>query len=277
MPALETIEQGQVLSNDDLRRIFRVSPQGGMRRSLETNALVIVSNHVESIYDDRWIGEEFHYTGMGQRGDQTVENAQNRTLAESDSNGVEVHLFEVDQPQKYVYQGRVMLAGDLYFENQPDVDGLDRKVVVFPLKLADAAMPVSMPLEEFRSSAQTRERKARRLSQEELLEKASRTRATPGERTVTSVQYERDPYVSQLTKLRANGRCDLCEQPAPFLDKNSNPYLETHHIEWLSKGGKDTLDNTVALCPNCHRKMHALDLAEDRDKLATKLGGLNND
>ena len=276
MPALDPITQGQVLTNEDLRRIFKVSPQGGMRRSLETNTLVIVSNHVESIYDDRWIGEEFHYTGMGQRGDQTVANAQNKTLAESDSNGVEVHLFEVDQPMQYVYQGRVQLAGEPYFETQPDADGLDRKVVVFPLKLADAAMPVSMPLEEFRSSAQTRERKARRLSQEELLEKASRTRATPGERTVTSVQYERDPYVSQLTKLRANGKCDLCEELAPFIDKNGSPYLETHHIDWLSKGGKDTLDNTVALCPNCHRKMHTLDLDEDRDKLTEKLSGLND-
>ncbi|WP_296863638.1 HNH endonuclease [Thermosyntropha sp.] len=28
------------------------------------------------------------------------------------------------------------------------------------------------------------------------------------------------------------------------------------HIEWLSRGGTDTIDNTVALCPNCHRKMH---------------------
>ena len=85
------------------------------------------------------------------------------------------------------------------------------------------------------------------------------------------MQYERDPYVSQLTKLRANGKCDLCEEPAPFIDKNGNPYLETHHIDWLSKGGKDTLDNTVALCPNCHRKMHALDLEEDRERLLKKL------
>lgn len=271
MPALEVLQPGQVLSNDDLRRVFLVSPQGGMRRSLETNSLVIVSNHVESIYDDRWIGDEFHYTGMGQRGDQSIEVAQNRTLAESDTNGVEVHLFEVDQPLKYVYQGRVQLAGEPYLESQPDVDGIDRKVVVFPLKLMGADRPVSMLISDFLASEKIRERKAQRLTREELLRKASRTRVTPGERTVKSVQYERDPYVSQLTKLRADGRCDLCENPAPFRDKNSNPYLETHHIEWLSKGGKDTLDNTVALCPNCHRKMHTLDSEEDRRRLRQKV------
>ena len=51
--------------------------------------------------------------------------------------------------------------------------------------------------------------------------------------------------------------------PAPFKDKNGNPYLENHHVEWLSKGGEDTIDNAVALCPNCHKKMHILDDEED--------------
>jgi 5-methylcytosine-specific restriction protein A len=40
--------------------------------------------------------------------------------------------------------------------------------------------------------------------------------------------------------------------------------LEVHHIQWLSNDGDDTIDNIVALCPNCHRKMHILDLEKDR-------------
>jgi 5-methylcytosine-specific restriction protein A len=43
--------------------------------------------------------------------------------------------------------------------------------------------------------------------------------------------------------------------------------LETHHIKWLSKDGEDCIENTVALCPNCHRKMHILDLGDDRKQL----------
>ncbi|WP_429628901.1 HNH endonuclease [Tunturiibacter psychrotolerans] len=42
------------------------------------------------------------------------------------------------------------------------------------------------------------------------------------------------------------------------------PYLECHHIVWLARGGDDTIENTVAMCPNCHRRMHVLD---DRRKL----------
>ena len=45
---------GVDIDNSRLCEIFRCSPQGGMRRSKQTNTLVIVSNHVESIYEDRW-------------------------------------------------------------------------------------------------------------------------------------------------------------------------------------------------------------------------------
>lgn len=69
-------------------------------------------------------------------------------------------------------------------------------------------------------------------------------------------QYERSKSVSEHTKQRANGYCELCRKRAPFLDKNGEPYLEIHHIKWLSDGGADSIQNTVALCPNCHRKMH---------------------
>ncbi|MFM5358466.1 HNH endonuclease [Aeromonas veronii] len=38
--------------------------------------------------------------------------------------------------------------------------------------------------------------------------------------------------------------------------KDGTPYLEVHHKEKLADGGEDTLENTIALCPNCHRKFH---------------------
>jgi 5-methylcytosine-specific restriction protein A len=41
-----------------------------MRRSHETNSIILVSNHVKSIYDDKWKGDILHYTGMGSKGDQ---------------------------------------------------------------------------------------------------------------------------------------------------------------------------------------------------------------
>jgi 5-methylcytosine-specific restriction protein A len=52
-------------------------------------------------------------------------------------------------------------------------------------------------------------------------------------------------------------------QAAPFNNAKGEPHLETHHIVWLAKGGMDTIENTVALCPNCHRKMHIVNDSKD--------------
>ena len=102
------------------------------------------------------------------------------------------------------------------------------------------------------------------LDEKMPLRDLERTAAQRGKRQVeqkevTTKQYSRDPYISELAKRLANGKCELCGQPAPFNDGNGRPYLETHHVVWLSKGGSDSVDNTVALCPNCHRKMHIVD------------------
>ena len=76
-------------------------------------------------------------------------------------------------------------------------------------------------------------------------------------------EYRRDSVVTAYAKRRANGICQLCRKPAPFNTPNGDPYLEVHHIDWLMNGGADSVENTVALCPNCHRKMHSLNLPED--------------
>ena len=83
----------------------------------------------------------------------------------------------------------------------------------------------------------------------------------------TTKTYSRSPYISQYAKRMAAGVCQLCGNPAPFKRNDGEHYLETHHIVWLSKGGEDSIENTVALCPNCHRKMHVLNSKEDINKL----------
>ena len=117
------------------------------------------------------------------------------------------------------------------------------------------------------------------LAEEMPLRDLKRTAAQRGKRQVeqkevTTKQYSRDPYISELAKRLANGKCELCGQPAPFKDGNGRPYLETHHVVWLSKGGSDSVDNTVALCPNCHRKMHIVDDSTDVSRL--KIVAQNN-
>jgi len=70
---------------------------------------------------------------------------------------------------------------------------------------------------------------------------------------------------------RADGKCDLCRNEAPFNKKDGTPYLEAHHVEWLARGGSDVIENVVALCPNCHRRIHVLDQKEDTVALKRRL------
>lgn len=73
---------------------------------------------------------------------------------------------------------------------------------------------------------------------------------------VNVVVFNRSEKVKDITLKRAEGICELCGNEAPFITDEGKPYLEVHHIVPLSEGGKDTLFNTIALCPNCHRKLH---------------------
>lgn len=126
---------GEVITNDRLIDIFKCGNMGGMRRSKKTNTLVIISDHTKGLYEDKWVGDVLYYTGMGKNGDQSLTFAQNRTLAESNENGVDVHLFEVFKEKEYVYMGQVKLVGKPYQEVQKGEDGIPRKVWIFPLKV----------------------------------------------------------------------------------------------------------------------------------------------
>ncbi len=87
-------------------------------------------------------------------------------------------------------------------------------------------------------------------------------------KTLTEVERtERSGLVVAIVKERAAGVCQLCNKPAPFYNKKGEPYLECHHIVWLADGGPDEVSNAVALCPNCHRKMHSLNEPTDVDYL----------
>lgn len=69
--------------------------------------------------------------------------------------------------------------------------------------------------------------------------------------------YKRNPDVVAAVLERSEGYCERCEERAPFNRASDNsPYLEVHHKIQLAKGGDDTVENAIALCPNCHREAH---------------------
>lgn len=264
------LNPGDVINNRQLMDIFKCSPHGGMRRSLRTNTLVTVLDHTRSIYEGRWINDVLHFTGMGLEGDQRIDYAQNKTLVESRNNEIDIFLFEVFRQGDYIFKGPVELAGEPYQEEQPDINSNARQVWIFPLKMVN--QPSILPITEtvHLTKQKQRQRIAKRLSDKELLKRAICSRKSAGARNLLSTVFEANVYVAELAKRRAEGICQLCGQPAPFKDKMGEPYLEPHHIVWLSQGGEDNIENTVALCPNCHTKMHKLNFKLDRKKLKRK-------
>jgi len=175
------------------------------------------------IYDDRWLDDTFHYTGMGTKGDQSFNFAQNKTLNESDNNGVSVHLFEVFVEKEYSYIGQVELSGKPYVEKQPDEDGLIRDACVFPLKLKGGKSPI-ISKEYLQKAFESKSRKAKKLSDEEVALRAKSAKKKVGTRNTVSQHHDRDPWVAEHAKRIANGICQLCENVAPFKNKAGEPY-----------------------------------------------------
>lgn len=110
------------------------------------------------------------------------------------------------------------------------------------------------------------------LAQPKLIASRPKGQEHPETQVVQVVQYARDPRVVAYVLNRADGICEACKAPAPFIRTDGSPYLEAHHILPLAQGGPDTVENCAALCPNCHRAMHlAKNKAEWIAKLPSKL------
>lgn len=95
------------------------------------------------------------------------------------------------------------------------------------------------------------------LSKEKRAERLKTANKKPARIESKTNTFIRNPDVIAEVLERANGICEVCRKPAPFIrDSDNSPYLEIHHKIPLSKGGEDAVDNAIALCPNCHRYAH---------------------
>ncbi len=96
-----------------------------------------------------------------------------------------------------------------------------------------------------------------KLSSEQRLKQLQKANKKPESLVVTTTTFKRNPDVVAEVLFQSKGKCGGCFEDAPFNKKSDGtPYLEVHHKVPLSQGGDDTVENAIALCPNCHRKQH---------------------
>lgn len=173
--------------------------------------------------------------------------------------------------KEYTFTGIVKLIDEPFKVLEKDYDGNSRYVYKFPLKLIEnfqanyypqeriekkPIIPTEKSIEELEKAAKIKSRHNKIISEkiDDILEEVD------GEyvpyRKVISKEYKRDSDISQYIKRRAQGYCEYCNNLGPFELEEDIYYLESHHVEFLSEGGIDVLENIVALCPSCHRKAH---------------------
>lgn len=61
-----------------------------------------------------------------------------------------------------------------------------------------------------------------------------------------------DPAIRKAVMSRDNNTCQCCKRGGPdYVD-----ILDLHHIKEVFLGGADTVENSIALCTNCHKQVH---------------------
>lgn len=124
-------------------------------------------------------------------------------------------------------------------------------------RLASMDVEQKIDLDSQKSLFEARVEKAKSDSSAARLRRLTRAPKRPIRIKVTMEIFLRNADVVAEVLHRANGACERCKNPAPFLrKKDGSPYLEVHHVQQLANDGEDTVDNAIALCPNCHREMH---------------------
>lgn len=231
----------------DIHSRFGGQQQGGVITPAEHAVVIIITGEegIEHGYDDRTRADGvFEYFGEGQAGNMQL-NRGNAAIARHSETGKSLLLFQKTNAGLR-FKGEMVCEG-YHTERAPDRNGNERDAIVFELR----------PLTAVAEAVQ--EAKPSQASLDELRKRALEAGAVAPSTGGTAVRtvYQRSRDVRDYVLARANGCCEGCQRPAPFKRSDGTPYLEPHHTTRVSDGGPDHPAHVIALCPNCHRRVHA--------------------
>lgn len=254
----------------DIHGRYGGQQQGGISTPAEYPLIFLFTGESGSEYgyvDQFREDGTFWYTGEGQEGDMDMTRG-NRAIRDHEANGKKLYLFEA------VGQGQVRYLGNAtylshHWEERKDAKGDMRDAIVFELAVETETDEQESVGASEPSPGYDAHRNLRSLNLEELRDLAlNRASPSASEEERRENVRRRSEAVKEYVLRRANGICEGCEKEAPFTTNGGRLYLESHHIRRISDGGPDHPRWVIALCPNCHRRVHH---GRDGDKYNSQL------
>ena len=148
------------------------------------------------------------------------------------------------------YLGQMVYGGYQMIPNRTDAQGNLRQVIQFhliPLWMTQEDLLIKQPSHSIQEIRQ-------RYPNTDLFN--SREDSETSKENAKALALARSGATRTAVLDRANGSCEGCGNPAPFLSADGTPYLEPHHVRRKTDGGPDDPSWVIALCPNCHRRAH---------------------
>ena len=265
----------------DIHRVYKGQQYGGISTPAAHPYVFIFTGDAGGEYgyiDGFDANGIFRYTGEGQEGHMKMTKG-NLAIRDRQNNKKQISLFESVSSGHVRFVGFCNYISD-HIEERPDKNGKIRDAIVFHLDIisnidADINQKaihnvVEAPKASYITEQITKPSKGKSLQQlRDIALSETPTQATTEEK-IQSIKYRSDA-IRLYAKKRANGKCEGCNELAPFETK-SGPYLEVHHLIRLADGGPDRPENVIALCPTCHRKAHySINHLEFNDELITKV------
>ena len=212
---------------------------------------------IEELYEDRLVETEFSYWWLAM---QLYEDIRHKLNYED--------IVEVEKDsEKHRYKKGVSYVISLLYLWYGDPRNPDNILKEIYLRVyekfrvrGNQLIETELCIEEELAQKVNRSRKDIREDRLKRLKVAPKKANTE---KVMKVIYQRNPDVIAEVLERAHGICERCNAGAPFIRaSDGTPYLEVHHRKRLADGGEDTVENTIAVCPNCHRELHYGEMKE---------------
>jgi 5-methylcytosine-specific restriction enzyme A len=127
-----------------------------------------------------------------------------------------------------------------------------KKVILKRDEISQKASEPSADIDEYRRRSEA----LRKLEPTAPPRTKPRGQSKPKFKTSSSREFYRDPAVRAWVLKLSKGNCEACGEEAPFNSEDGSAFLETHHMKRLVDDGPDIVENAVAICPNCHRRLH---------------------